>query len=71
MKNNKETNMVIKHGRTALLTLLSAALLGTTLAPPAHAGVATIYQCRTPTGPADTDLMSISGDTAITASLAT
>ena len=53
-----------------LLATLTACLTGMLLlATPASAGVATIYQCRTPTGVADTDLISTTGEPAIVAQL--
>src|SRR3954452_4473618 len=62
--------MIPLRTMTLALLLLAAAVGSTFLtAAPASAGVATIYQCRTPTGPADTDLMSTSGNPAIAVSL--
>src|SRR3954447_1741377 len=50
--------------------LLLTAILSMLFAPdPASAGVATIYQCRTPSGSADTDLLRTSGDQAVSISL--
>ncbi|MBI5104910.1 MAG: hypothetical protein HZB46_07980 [Solirubrobacterales bacterium] len=56
--------------RRLATTLAAAAFLLLLITTPAHAGVATIYQCRGPQGQADTDLMSAAGNSSLTMSFA-